>query len=208
LDGLREACDRALGALLEARPDLVCVIGPGPEHGLFPQGSRGGFRSFGVDVSVRLGAGDEDSAAAEALPASLAVGAWLLERAGWTGPVRGLAVPDYLEQPLCAENGVQLAESAERVGLLVLGEGSARRTVKSPGYYDDRAEAFDAVVAKALAAGEIRDLDAELAFELMASGRAPWEVLAGARGQQPVRAELLYDDAPYGVGYFVASWTR
>ncbi|RAG84707.1 hypothetical protein DN069_15380 [Streptacidiphilus pinicola] len=206
LDPLREACDKALGELLAAKPDLVWVVGPGPEHRLFDRGGVGGFQGYGVDVSVGLG----ERAAGETLPPALAVGGWLLERAGWDGPARALAVPDYLEWPLCRENGAELRDSAERVALLVLGEGSARRTVKAPGYLDERAEPFDTAVAAGLAAGQLPKVDAELAFELMASGRAPWQVLAGAAGsdEQPVAsARLLYDDAPYGVGYFVAYWS-
>ncbi|MEZ0069229.1 hypothetical protein ABIA32_005273 [Streptacidiphilus sp. MAP12-20] len=206
LDGLRAACDEALTTLLAAAPELIWVVGPGPEHKLYDRGGVGGFQGFGVELAVSLGAGD----AGETLPASLAVGAWLLERAGWQGETRGLAVADYLEWELCRENGLELAGSAERVGLLVLGDGSARRTLKAPGYLDERAEPFDAAVAAGLAKGELPPLDAELAFELMASGRAPWQVLAGATGttEQPVgSARLLYDDAPYGVGYFVASWS-
>jgi hypothetical protein len=96
------------------------------------------------------------------------------------------------------------------VGLLVVGEGSARRSLKAPGYLDERAEGFDAVVSRGLATadaqGELSTLDDELAYELMASGRAPWQVLAGAAAGS-LGAELLYEDAPYGVGYFVAAWT-
>ncbi|MBF9073784.1 class III extradiol dioxygenase subunit B-like domain-containing protein [Streptacidiphilus fuscans] len=203
LDGLRAACDEALAVLLAAKPERIWVVGPGAEHRMFDRGGVGGFRSFGVDVTMDLGEGD----ASETLPASLAVGAWLLERAGWDGPAFGLAVPDYLEQALCRENGLELARSAERVGVLILGEGSARRTLKAPGYLDERAKPFDAAVAAGLAEGEVPPLDSELAFDLMASGRAPWQVLSGAaEGSAISAARLLFDDAPYGVGYFVASW--
>ncbi|WP_037607489.1 class III extradiol dioxygenase subunit B-like domain-containing protein [Streptacidiphilus rugosus] len=203
LDGLRAACDEALAVLTGAAPELIWVVGPGPEHKLFDRGGVGGFQGFGVDLGVALGAGD----AGETLPSSLAVGAWLLARAGWQGETRALAVADYLEWELCRENGRELAASAERVGFLVLGEGSARRTLKAPGYLDERAEPFDAAVAAGFAEGELPPLDAELAFELLASGRAPWQVLAGASEQPVGSARLLYDDAPYGVGYFVASWS-
>ncbi|MHA6763222.1 class III extradiol dioxygenase subunit B-like domain-containing protein [Streptacidiphilus sp. PAMC 29251] len=206
LDGLRAACDNAVRAVLAADPDLLWVVGPDAEHGSFEDGGTGSFRSFGVDLAVTLGR----SGSTEPLPASLSVGAWLLARAGWDGAAKGLAVPDYLEPELCAANGVRLAESATRVGLLVLGEGSARRTVKAPGYLDERAEGFDAAAARGLAGadagGELAAMDDELAFELMASGRAPWQVLSGA-SNGALDAELLYQDAPYGVGYFVASWT-
>ncbi|MFC1434618.1 class III extradiol dioxygenase subunit B-like domain-containing protein [Streptacidiphilus sp. N1-3] len=206
LDGLRGACDTALGAVLAARPDLLWVVGPDAEHASFEDGGTGTFGPFGVDLAVTLGR----TGSTEPLPASLSVGAWLLARAGWDGPAKGLAVPDYLEPDLCAANGVRLAESAARVGLLVLGEGSARRTLKAPGYLDERADGFDAAAARGLATadsgGELSAMDDELAFELMASGRAPWQVLSGA-ASGALDAELLYQDAPYGVGYFVASWT-
>ena len=207
LDGLRAACDTALRAVLAARPELIWVVGPDAEHGSFEDGGTGGFAPYGVDLTVTLGR----PASAEPLPGALSVGAWLLDRAGWDGPAKGLAVPDYLEPELCAANGVRLAGTADRVGLLVLGEGSARRSLKAPGYLDERAGGFDAVAARGLAAadagGELAGLDDELAFELMASGRAPWQVLTGASAEVPLTAELLYQDAPYGVGYFVASWT-
>ena len=207
LDELRAACDTALGALLAAGPEVVAVVGPGPEHERYEHGGTGSLRPFGVALETRLGSGSEP------LPPSLTVGGWLLERAGWTGRVRALAVPDYLEPALCAENGRQLALAPDRVGLLVLGEGSARRTVKAPGYLDERAEGFDAGVGRALATadaeGLLADLDDELAFELMASGRAPWQVLTGAAGtvEAGFGAELLHESAPYGVGYFVAAWS-
>ena len=210
LDGLRAACDSALRAVLAAGPDLLWVVGPDAEHGTFEDGGTGSFAPYGVDLTVTLGRG----APAEPLPSSLSVGAWLLRRAGWDGPAKGLAVPDYLEPELCAANGARLAGSADRVGLLVLGEGSARRSLKAPGYLDERAEDFDAVAARGLSSadsgGELAGLDDELAFELMASGRAPWQVLTGAADSPAAgrpAAELLYQDAPYGVGYFVASWT-
>ena len=61
----------------------------------------------------------------------------------------------------------------------------------------------DPLHADAVLAG----LDAGLAGELGASGRAAWQVLAAAVGPAAVtRARLRYDAAPVGVGYFVAGW--
>jgi hypothetical protein len=50
-------------------------------------------------------------------------------------------------------------------------------------------------------------LDTGLARELRASGRAPWQVLAGAAEGADLGGSLLYEDAPYGVGYIVATWS-
>ncbi|SCE46834.1 hypothetical protein GA0115240_16515 [Streptomyces sp. DvalAA-14] len=115
-----------------------------------------------------------------------------------------------LDQERCATAGRAVAGSAGRVALLVMGDGSACRTVKAPGYLDDRAVPFDTNVAAALAeadTGALAALDPELAQILKAAGRAPWQVLAGAAEGAGLGGALLHESAPYGVGYFVATWT-
>ncbi|ROQ34788.1 hypothetical protein EDD98_3841 [Streptomyces sp. PanSC19] len=217
LDAARAACADAVGLLAAARPDRLYVVGPADEgaHGGYPAGATGSFAGFGVDLSVRLGAeapqprprhgGDRP------LPPSLAVGAWLLARAGWAdAPIEGLGVATSTAAEVCAGTGRELAASAERVALLVLGDGSACRTVKAPGYLDERAAGFDAEAARALGtadAAALLALDAGLASELKAAGRAPWQVLAGAAEGAGLDGRLLFEDAPYGVGYFVAAWS-
>lgn len=91
-----------------------------------------------------------------------------------------------------------------------MGDASACRTLKAPGYLDERAAGFDAEAARALGAADVdalKTLDEELAYELKAAGRAPWQVLAGAAEGAGLSGELLYEDAPYGVGYLVAAWS-
>ncbi|WP_031080745.1 class III extradiol dioxygenase subunit B-like domain-containing protein [Streptomyces sp. NRRL WC-3549] len=214
LDAARTACADAVGVLAAARPDLLVVVGPaGPEEcGAFPAGSSGSFAGFGVELTVRLGEAPAASGAApRPLPVSLAVGAWLLESARWSGaPVEGLGVREPLPADRCAEEGRGIAARADRVAMLVMGDGSARRTVKAPGYLDDRAAGFDAEAARALGAADLAALgalDASLAHELAVAGRAPWQVLAGAAEGAGLDGRLLYEDVPYGVGYFVASWS-
>ncbi|MFD7502815.1 class III extradiol dioxygenase subunit B-like domain-containing protein [Streptomyces sp. NPDC059850] len=213
LDGLRAACLDAVAALAAARPERLIVAGPAEQagRGAHAQGATGSFRGFGVDVEVRLGgAAPGGGAVGGPLPPSLAVGAWLLERAGWdVSPVEGLGVGEPLEAERCIQVGRKLAASAERVALLVMGDGSACRTLKAPGYLDERAAAFDAELARALAAADtaaLAALDEQLAYELKAAGRAPLQVLAGAAEGAGLKGELRYDEAPYGVGYFVARW--
>ncbi|MFF3892968.1 class III extradiol dioxygenase subunit B-like domain-containing protein [Streptomyces sp. NPDC001812] len=213
LDAARAACTDAVGVLAAARPDRLVVVGPlpgdaGPEH--HPEGSTGSFRGFGVDLGVRLGA-DRGTAAGRELPPGLAVGAWLLERAGWADvPVEGLGVGEPLAAERCVQEGRDIAAGAERVALLVMGDASACRTLKAPGYLDERAAPFDAEAARALGAVDtaaLRALDSGLARDLMVSGRAPWQVLAGAAEGTALEGRLLYEDAPYGVGYIVATWS-
>ncbi|MGW8766999.1 class III extradiol dioxygenase subunit B-like domain-containing protein [Streptomyces sp. NPDC055815] len=210
LDAARTACADAVGLLAAARPDRLYVVGPAAAgaHGAYPAGTTGSFAGFGVDLSVRLGEGEGTTAS---LPASLAVAAWLLTRAAWAdAPIEGLAVAEATAPDACAATGRELAASAERVALLVMGDGSACRTVKAPGYLDERAAGFDAEAARALGTADVAALlalDAGLAGELKAAGRAPWQVLAGAAEGAGLDGRLLFEDAPYGVGYFVAAWS-
>ncbi|SEE44362.1 class III extradiol dioxygenase subunit B-like domain-containing protein [Streptomyces sp. Ag109_O5-10] len=212
LDAARAACADALGVLAAARPDLLVVVGPAERsgRGAFPQGSRGTFRGFGAEVDVRLGGGPEAVGGRE-LPPSLAVGAWLLERTGWAdAPIEGLGVGEPLEAERCVQAGREIAGRAARVAMLVMGDASACRTLKAPGYLDERAAPFDAEAARALGAADIeaiKALDADLAYQLKAAGRAPWQVLAGAAEDADLAGALLYDDAPYGVCYLVATWS-
>jgi hypothetical protein len=94
-------------------------------------------------------------------------------------------------------------------GLLVVANGSATRTEKAPGHLDQRAAAFDAAIGAALAAGDpasLADIDLALADELWALPDA--DVLRGLAGRvaQVTDATVDYDDAPYGVQYWVTRW--
>lgn len=214
LDAARAACTDALGVLAASRPDRLLVVGPAEQSGRgpHPEGTRGSFRGFGVDLGVRLGSGDAGAAAADReLPPSLAVAAWLLERTGWSRtPVEGLGVGEPLATERCIAVGREIGGRAERVALLVMGDAGACRTLKAPGYLDERAAGFDEEIGRALGTADVaalKALDAELAYELKASGRAPWQVLAGAAESAGLAGALLYEDAPYGVGYVVAAWS-
>ncbi|MFI1016541.1 hypothetical protein [Streptomyces sp. NPDC020965] len=151
------------------------------------------------------------AAPVRALPHSLAVGAWLLDRARWAAsPLEGLGVDETLAPERALAAGREIGARAERVALLVMGDGSACRTVKAPGYLDTRAADFDAFAARALGDADLAALaalDATLAHELKAAGRAPWQVLTGAAEGAGLAGRLLYDEAPYGVGYFVTAWS-
>ncbi|MFF7018548.1 MULTISPECIES: class III extradiol dioxygenase subunit B-like domain-containing protein [Streptomyces] len=212
LDSARAACLDAVGVLTASRPDLLVVVGPadGRTAGVYPAGAHGSFRGFGVALDVTLG-GPDPAPRAEPLPDSLAVGAWLLDRARWAGaPVEGLVVDGRGPAEGCVRAGQELAARADRVALLVMGDGSACRTLKAPGYLDERAEAFDARATEALGSADLAALDAldeTLAYELKVAGRAPWQLLSGAARGAGLGARLLYEDAPYGVGYTVAVWS-
>jgi aromatic ring-opening dioxygenase LigB subunit len=119
------------------------------------------------------------------------------------------AVPFGAPPAACLALGEDLAGRARRVAMLVMGDGSARRSTKAPGYLDSRAQRYDADVAAALASadpGQLARLDPALAADLLVAGRAAWQVLAGAAAGSQFRGQLHRVAAPYGVGYFVASW--
>jgi len=207
LDDLRTACTAAVAAMMESAPDVVICVGDGPALRTYDEHDGGTLRGFGVDLHT----GGERS---EDLPLPLTMGAWLLDRAAWSGPRRYFALPQETTPQECVEMGQKVAAADLRVGVLAMGDGSARRSTQAPGYLDDRAEPFDAAVARALAGADLDWLSDALApvacAELWVAGRPAWQFLAGAATQTPhdstIAARMHYDAAPYGVGYLVAGW--
>jgi hypothetical protein len=193
LDDLRAACRAAITRIASSGKPIV-VIGSGPAACRHAATARGTFAGFGVPLEVSLGS---DEPGPLELPLSLTVGAWLVREA--LGPNSGAT-------------GFSINGELPAVGdcaLLVMGDGSARRSMAAPGYLDDRAETFDAGVVAALGSGAgatLAALDDALGVELLAAGGPAWHA-AGALLTAPYVAEVLYDEAPYGVGYFVATWT-
>ena len=196
---LRAACARAVKQLLTGEPDTVVVIGPAAATGQWDPFGR-------LDPSVF--APGLPATGHRLLPPALGLGALLLDQAGYAGRRRLQAVGGDEPVGACVRLGRRLSEGGTRSALLVMGDGSARRTLKAPGYLDERASAFDAEVERAVRAGDLgalQRLDQRLAHDLMATGRPAWQVLSGAwPGQGNDDAEVLYCDAPFGVGYLAA----
>jgi len=201
LDDLRAACAAALGALREAAElaelDALVVVGGADRTATYGPDAAGSLAPWGVDV--RSGEGRP------VLPLSLSVGRWLLDRERMTAS-EFHAVSFDASPAECAALGARLAATADRVALLVMADGSACLTEKSPGYLDPRAEPYNRAIVEALARAEIPPLDPAEAAGLGVAGRAALQVLDGCRST--LRAEVLYDDAPYGVGYFVVRWVE
>ncbi|SBT53514.1 class III extradiol dioxygenase subunit B-like domain-containing protein [Micromonospora auratinigra] len=212
LDPLRAACAAAVDRLLAADPEEILLLGGGDAPARFGPGDHGSLGGFGLDLSVPLGPGGPTGPAR--LPLSLTIGAWLLGRSGSTLPRWACAVAEEASPAQCAELGGSIAAGAERrTALLVLGDGSACRGTKAPGYDDPRAGAYDEGVARALADADVDallGLDPVLSAQLLVAGRAAWQVLAGAvrAAGGDWRGELSHHEAPYGVAYLVANWTR
>lgn len=209
LAAVRAAAIEATRTLAAADPEQLIIIGGGASRVSYPPSPAGTFAGFGVDKPVRLpGAVSE----VPDLPLPLLVGGWLLMQAGWAEPARGEQIADDTAAEECAHIGAQLAETADRVGLLVMGDGAVGRTDDAPRPFDPRAQEFDRAVADALrSADALLRLDGDLAAELHVAGRSAWQVLAGAAGAGSdilLDAAVLYEGAPWGVGYVVAVLER
>ena len=145
-----------------------------------------GWRTGSVDATPFGAAGEP---ATDPLPLPLAVGSALLG----ARPHRLLAVDG---------GAVDLPDD---VDVLVVGDGTAKRTEKAPRHLDPRAEGYDAQVVDGLRAGVLPDLDVELGRELLVAGLDAWRTVA-ASAHGTFAGDVLYAGAPYGVGYVVATW--
>jgi hypothetical protein len=100
--------------------------------------------------------------------------------------------------PAAKQIGAELLEDfrGSGPGLLVVANGTATRTEKAPGHLDER---------EALAGdlGVLGELDLAVAAELWATDV---EALATLARFTPTSVQIDYDDAPYGVQYWVVRY--
>lgn len=211
LPELHAACEAAVARLLAAPSDVVVVVGGGAATATWDPDDR-------LDLSEYAPALRNPGARRKPdLPLALGIGALLLDAARYSGPRVLQSAGDAASAQECLRLGASLAGLAPRVGLLAVGDGSARRSPAAPGYLDERAAPFDAAAEQAFRDGDmaaLAALDPDLARELMATGRAAWQVLAGALapdlagalppGSARPATEIVYADAPFGVSYLVA----
>ncbi|KQY59497.1 hypothetical protein ASD11_08015 [Aeromicrobium sp. Root495] len=185
---LRAAAQAVVKELLSSGPERIVVVGAASAPVSLDESAGADFAPFGVPHVV----GGPD----HRLELPHAVGAWLLDDAGWDGP------RSYTDGP---------AAPATRDAWLVMADGTTRRTEKAPGSFDPRAEAFDAEIVSALASGDparLASLDQELALELGAAGVPTLAAVGRALAQQsPAAALVRHDGAPLGVGSWVADWS-
>jgi hypothetical protein len=212
LADLRTACAGAIATVYAADPEVIVIVGAGAETRRFVASDFGTFDLFGVRAAYALG-GRDTLAVGDRMPLSLAIGAFLLLDAPPRPHRSALSVAASASVAECAGLGRGLVEGSARVGLIVMGDGSACRSDKAPGYAHEAAQPFDDAVTKAFAEADVAtlgDLDIALATELLVAGRPAWQVLAGAALESgaPWRGRVAYDAAPYGVQYTVATWVR
>lgn len=185
IPAIRTAALAAVGAVAAAA-DRIVVVTAGdrePRHTKGPAGAR-------VAATLLAGA-----------PAEVVV-------VPWDAPV---AVCRALGAAITgAEAGGEGAadQAGGRWGLIIVADGSATRTEKAPGHYDPRAHAYDEAWLTALRGVDVDALlalDAAVAEGVLALGRAPLQVLAGALGDGAAYTcgDITTDDA-YGVQHAVA----
>ena len=192
---LRDASLDAVRDLVAGAPSVVVVLGPDGDDLPADETAGGSLEPHGIALAAGAGGG-------ATLGLAHTVGAWLLDGVGWDGPRRYAATLDT-------------ADLEADVAVLVMADGSATRTEKAPGHLDARANAFDAAIASALADGDpdaLGGIDLALAADLWCHGAATLRVAGDAvaarvhRDDARVTARLSLDQAPFGVGWFVASW--
>jgi hypothetical protein len=122
--------------------------------------------------------------------------------------VRGAPQGEGVAQALLSAAGVSTRSgppgaSAARP-TVVVGNGSACRSEKAPGFLDERAEAFDDDLRSALVSGDVSGVDLALGRELLASldGISRLGDILAPGGE----VTIDYDDAPFGVQYWVMRW--
>lgn len=137
---LRTAALAVIDAVLLTEPDAMVVIASGDDDGTFDETAPlrlhrlGGLRQDPRDASTTE----------RALPIPLAIAASLLREAGWKGPTSYRSLDASASTATAEALGQHLAAEYQRVGVLLLANGSARCTAGAPGSFDSDAAAFNA----------------------------------------------------------------
>ncbi|HEX3781280.1 MAG TPA: hypothetical protein VHX38_16590 [Pseudonocardiaceae bacterium] len=158
------------------------------------------------DRIVILGRDDTDR------PWSLRVAQRLLGESGWRGATEWRPVSADSTAAERAGAAAALLRGPGRIALLVMADGTASRTLKAPGYLDERSFDFDDLVVGALREGDheaLTRLDDALAEELRMQGLPALHVLGAALrclAPRRPRSTVSYVADPFGVCYFVATW--
>jgi hypothetical protein len=199
---LRTACRDAVAALTAGPPDLIAVVGGASRTAEYPPDARASLAEFGVPGPV------------SGLPLSLAIAKWLLTSAGQPtshAQVTWWGIAADAPPAQCLALGEKIAALAPRVAVRALGDGPGCRARGVPGAVDPAADRYDDQTRAALAEpnpGVLAALDPKTSDDLFVSGRAAWQVAAGAAGRDDFAAALGYAAVPFEVSYFVANWRR
>lgn len=205
-----------MGAALAEAASQWTVLGVGGSEQFYDADTVGTFVGFGRDVTVSLGGPETGSARADpGVPLAVLVAGWLRGAVAPHATARAHLVAAHGPAQRCAEIGAKLRAELDAVdepqGVLVVADGAATLSQAAPGYFDTRAAETQARLDRALAAGDhaaLLALDPDLCAELMVSGRAAYQALAGVFAGDPEKPVVRerYRDAPFGVGYYAGLW--
>ena len=153
--------------------------------------------------------------------AATAAVSWLVERhPGEVAVLAGRARPDNAARGATEPPGLRIGRHLlgvaaftgrvvdEAPGLLVVANGSARRSEKAPGHLDERSFGYDETIGEALRSGTARtlqEIDIALGEKLWAFDAPALRSLGQLDGT--FRAEVDYEGDPFGVQYWVVRWT-
>lgn len=122
--------------------------------------------------------------------------------------VPDLALP-YAAASLLEKDATAGEHPPRPTTLLVMADGSARRTEKAPGHLHPGAVPFDDALERALREGDadaLAQTDLALAEELWAQGAPAFRLLGEVARGRRISPSVSYADAPYGVAWWVARW--
>lgn len=200
--GIGDAAKSAAAVL----PRRWIAIGVGTADRTIEPETRGTFAGYGADVAVSL-APDAPAAIAD-LPLCALFAGWLRDRAGPDARVQVRVYAADHDPATALDRGralrAEIDAAAEPVGVLVVADGANTLTASAPGGHDPAARGAQDALDDALATGDSAAL-AVLPDGIV--GRVAYQVLAGLAGPGRHHATELARAAPYGVGYFVGTWT-
>lgn len=209
----RAAALAAVADVVAARPDVIAVVAPGAGPVRLGR-MRPSLAAAGIDDAL-LGWRPRPTAGAGRVlvvdDVAAAVGLFLLDQAGWTGPVEVVPAGSSSAATLRMKGDDLVA--LRSWGLVLVGGLSARHGPDGPLATDDRAAPLDAVLAADLgdldapARARLRAVPSHLAAALAISAWGPLHVLTGALPGDPLRARTHLVSAPLGAAYAVVSWS-
>ena len=187
-------------------PNRWIAIGVGQTDQIFEPATRGTFAGYGVDVPVTLSA-DAPQVITD-LPLCALIAGWLRGQSNAAArvQVRVYAADHDVDAALARGRALRDAinEAADPIGVLLVADGANTLTQSAPGGYDPDSEPLQTALDDALATGNAVALTR---LPNGAIGRVAYQVLAGLTEPKPRAAKEFVRGAPYGVGYFVGTWT-
>ena len=184
-------------------PSRWIAVGVGSAEEVVGPERAGTFAGYGVDVPVTLSpfAGGRAD-----LPLCALITGWLRGQVNPQASAEVRVFPGDLDAGGALDRGrrlrVEIAGTADPVGVLVVADGVHSLTQRAPGGHDPQSIPVQAALDDALATADAAAL-ARLPETVV--GRVAYQVLAALEPSARTAKEL-YRGAPYGVGYFAGVW--